>query len=408
MAVEHRQIIRRFELAFPDAARGVRIAYAPGRVNLIGEHTDYSDGFVLPLAIDKGVSIAFGPREDGLVRLYSVDYRERSEFAIDSSNPIQRDAAHPWSDYFRGVASVLRDDEYCQLRDGRPLRGLDAVIMGDVPRGSGLSSSAALEVASAFALLLASGMPRPKLGMDAIHTRRQIAFACRRAENSFVGVGCGIMDQMASTMGRASHAVFIDCRTQDHELVPMPLEAAGLCLVVCDTGVQRELASSPYNLLRREVEEGAKIIAATLGDPAIRTLRDVSREQLDTVRAALPTTIGERSEYVVAENERVIDAVKALRTGDYSILGELMYHSHEGLRDLYKVSCPELDAAVEIARATPGVLGARMTGAGFGGCTVNLVRGEAMPALISRLSALGPPGSRAFAVSASDGGKVAE
>ena len=408
MTVEREQIIRQFELAFPGATQDVRIAHAPGRVNLIGEHTDYSNGFVLPLAIDKGVSIAFRPRADGLVRLYSVDYCERSEFAIDPASSIERDPAHPWSDYFRGVASVLRTDEYCLLGDDRPLRGVDAVIMGDVPRGSGLSSSAAFEVASALALLSASGVPYSGLGMDAVDTRRQIAFACRNAENSFVGVGCGIMDQMASTMGRASHAVFIDCRSEDHELVPMPLEEAGLCLVVFDTGVKRELAASPYNLRRRQVEEGAKLIAAALGDPEIRTLRDVSRRQLDAVRAALPTTIGERCEYVVAENERVVDAVRALRTGNYSLLGELMCLSHEGLRDLYEVSCTELDAAVQIARTTPGVLGARMTGAGFGGCTVSLVVKDAVQALVSRLSALDFVNSWVFAVSASDGGKVVE
>ncbi|OPZ51303.1 MAG: Galactokinase [Firmicutes bacterium ADurb.BinA052] len=408
MMVEREQIIRQFELAFPDAAQDVRIARAPGRVNLIGEHTDYSDGFVLPLAIDRGVSIAFRPRADGLVRLYSVDYCERSEFAVDPAIRIERDPAHSWSDYFRGVALALRTDEYCLLGDDRPLRGVDAVIMGDVPRGSGLSSSAAFEVAAALALLSASGVPLPKLSMDAVDTRRQIAFACRKAENSFVGVGCGIMDQMAATMGRASHAVFIDCRTEHHELVPMPLGAAGLCLVVFDTGVKRELAASPYNLRRRQVEEGAKLISAALGDPGIRTLRDVSRKQLDAVRAALPTTVSERCEYVVEENERVVDAVRALRMGDYSLLGELMYLSHEGLRDLYEVSCMELDAAVHTARATPGVLGARMTGAGFGGCTVNLVAQEAVQALVSRLSALGFADSWAFAVSASDGGKVVE
>jgi galactokinase len=408
MAVERERIIRQFEMAFPGATQGVHIAYAPGRVNLIGEHTDYSDGFVLPLAIDKGVSIAFRPREDGLAQLYSVDYCERSEFVIDSSRPIERDPAHPWSDYLRGVASVLRAGEFGLLEDDRPLRGLDAVIMGDVPPGSGLSSSAALEVASAFALLFASGTPCPGFGIDEIHTRKQIAFVCRKAENSFVGVRCGIMDQMASTMGRAEHAVFIDCRTHDHELVSMHLEEAGLCLVVCDTGMKRELVASPYNLRRSQVEEGARLIAATLGDLGIHTLRDVSREQLDAVRTTLPTTISERCEYVVAENERVVDAVRALRKGDYSILGELMHQSHEGLRDLYEVSCPELDRAVEVARATPGVLGARMTGAGFGGCTVNLVKQEAVPALITRLSALDFSGSGAFVVHASDGGKVAE
>lgn len=408
MAVEREQIIRQFEMAFSGTAQGVRIAHAPGRVNLIGEHTDYSEGFVLPLAIDKGVSIAFRPRADALVRLYSVDYHECSELAIDSLSPIQPDPAHTWSDYFRGVASVLRSDEYCLLRNDRPLRGVDAVIMGDVPRGSGLSSSAALEVASALALLSASGVPHSQLGMDAVDMRRQIAFACRKAENSFVGVGCGIMDQMASTLGRALHAVFIDCRSQAHELVPMPLEDAGLCLAVFDTGVKRELTASPYNLRRRQVEEGAKLIADALGNPEIHTLRDVSHKQLDAVRTVLPTTIEKKCEYVVAENARVVDAVQALRKGDYSLLGELMYRSHEGLRDLYEVSCPELDAAVHSARATPGVLGARMTGAGFGGCTINLVMHQAVPALISRLSALGFANSRAFVVSASEGGKVVE
>ncbi len=400
--------------------RPVLVARAPGRVNLIGEHTDYSGGLVLPAAIDRDIAIAFRPRADGMARLYSVDYDELAEFCVDSSASIQRDPARPWSDYFRGVAAALRVSSG-PWGYGVSLRGLDAVIAGDIPKGAGLSSSAALEVASAFALLSAAGAGAGNsdgaggrhgvlgLDLDRPEVRRDIALVCQKAENDFVGVRCGIMDQMASALGRAGHAVSLNCRTLSHELVPMFPEEAGVVLVVYDTGIRRGLGESEYNLRRAQVEQGAQLIAAALRDmrvgdltprgatprdPGVRALGDLSPAEFEEVfrRAALPASIARRCEHVVKENERVAGAVAALRVHDPAAFGALMYESHESLRDLYEVSCPELDAAVDIARATPGVFGARMTGAGFGGCTINLVRREAVDSLQSRLSRLAGAG----------------
>ncbi|MEA4883711.1 MAG: galactokinase [Clostridia bacterium] len=437
MAIEHDQAIAQFDMAFSkltvegaDVCAPIRVATAPGRVNLIGEHTDYSEGLVLPVAIDRNIAIAFRPRTDGLVRLYSVGCHEYSEFRLDPSAPIERDPMHPWSNYFRGVAKALVGRE-CGISSamgdayessssadacggegarGWLFRGLEAAIMGDIPQGAGLSSSAALEVASAFALLSVAGMPEERLDQEQTDIRRRIAVACQEAENNFVGVKCGIMDQLISVMGRASHAVFLDCRTLSYELAPLPLEEAGLVLVVCDTGVRRGLVTSEYNRRRAEVEEGAKLIAGALGSLEIRTLRDVSRVQFEQVRAVLPSVIARRCEHVISENERVRRGVEALHARNSAAFGALMYESHESLRDLYGVSCRQLDAAVEIARATPGVIGSRMTGGGFGGCTVNLVRREAAETLRSRLEGIGPGvdlcAPKVFPVAVTDGARI--
>lgn len=376
-----------------------------------------------------------------------MDYGEYSEFRVDSSEDIELDPARPWSNYFRGVAEVLRrrglawvmgegEDEdgdgdtevESEASVGRPrqrrrqrrpraqqgLRGMDAAIVGDIPRGAGLSSSAALEVASMLALLSATGVSPESFSLKHTERRRRIALACREAENDFVGVRCGIMDQIASVIGRAGHAVLLDCRTLHHELVPLPLDQAQLSLVVFNTGIRRKLVESEYNRRRFEVECGTALIARALASEVVHTLRDVSPSQFTQVHAMLPETIARRCDHVISENQRAMEAAAALRRRSYAESGELMYRSHESLRDLYEVSCAELDADVEIARATPGVIGARMTGAGFGGCTINLVKREAATALMSRLAAAGLGGrsddrfggQMAFGVEIADGARI--
>lgn len=415
MAVEHDLAVELFDDAFPgprglgrDEFEQIRIARAPGRVNLIGEHTDYSGGLVLPAAIDRDIVIAFRPRFDGAVKLYSADYQEYSEFSIDRRVAIESDPVHPWSNYFRGVAWALR--ARTEGSGGPPLRGLDAVIAGDIPRGAGLSSSAALEVASAFALLSAAGVSHDTLGPEQVAVRRDIALVCQKAENEFVGVRCGIMDQIASVMGRAGHAVFLSCSDLRHELLHVALREMGAALVVYDTGVRRGLGESRYNDRRGEAERGEALIAQGLGCRDVCKLGSVSLEQFEQVSHVLPASIARRCEHIVRENERVVRAAAALKGEDLSAFGQLMYESHESLRDLYEVSCPELDAAVEIARDTPGVFGARMTGAGFGGCTINLVNRDRIELLQSRLSEIrsaSPPGAPAvFAVEIADGAGV--
>lgn len=406
MAVEHSQALELLRRTFPErgcdvgggAAGGdLWIAQAPGRVNLIGEHTDYSGGYVLPMAIDSNIVIAFRSRCDGWVRLYSGDYGEFSEFSVLDGDAIQRDPAHPWSDYVRGVAWALRSGAGGKCRPAA-LHGLDGVIVGDIPRGAGLSSSAALEVAAAFALLTAAGSSPAGIA------RLDIALACQWAESEFVGVKCGVMDQMASVMGQPGHAVFLKCDSLQYELVPVRFREAGAALVVYDTGVRRALGQSAYNDRRREAERGQELIGQALGC--------VSPESFERVREALPEVTARRCEHIVSENRRVLSAVVALKEADLRAFGESMYESHASLRDLYEVSCPALDQAVEVARATPGVLGARMTGAGFGGCTITLVRHDSVDLLRAGLGDIrsaaraseAPPAS--YVVEASNGAAV--
>ncbi|MCC6444649.1 MAG: galactokinase [Armatimonadetes bacterium] len=334
----------------PDAA--VR---APGRVNLIGEHTDYNDGFVLPVAIDFQVVMAVRPRAGRQVRLYSANFERESAFSLDNIAP---DRHEKWSDYVRGVALYL-------LEAGFSLGGMDAAIYGDVPIGSGLSSSAALEVAAATAFERLNGFR-----MDGA----QKAKLCQKAENAFVGMNCGIMDQFISCLGQAEHALLIDCRSLGYEQVPLDL--GGYRIVIGDTGKRRGLVDSEYNARRKECEEAAAFFAGLY--PRVRALRDVTYEQYAKHADSLPSTVRKRAGHVVSENERVLRAVSALREGDLGAFGRLMDESHESLRDLYEVSCPELDVMVELARAVPGVPGSRMTGAGFGGCTVSLVSAESL------------------------------
>jgi galactokinase len=346
-----RQAGESFAQRFPGDAP--RFFQAPGRVNLIGEHTDYNDGFVLPVAIDRQVMLAGRARTDDSVRLWSVHFEQGSEFSLLQITP---EPAVSWSNYVRGVAFVLQ-------QEGFVLRGMDAVIAGDVPIGSGLSSSAAIEVATAVAF-------RDLCALDI--SQLQLASLCQRAENEFVGMKCGIMDQFIATFGQRGHALLIDCRSLGHELVPLP---TAVSVVVCDTLKRRGLVDSEYNARRQECEHGVELLRQQL--PEVTALRDISSEDLARHDHILPPVVRKRCSHVVSENERVLLAATAMRTGDVAEFGRLMDLSHASLRDDYQVSCPELDSMVEAARSAPGCLGARMTGAGFGGCTVSFVRSEA-------------------------------
>jgi len=327
-----------------------RVFRAPGRVNLIGEHTDYNEGFVLPMAVERYVWIA-ARRTDGRdLHLRSLDFRQAAHFALDDLRP------HPamaWANYLAGVAWAF-------VQENLPVPGLEAAFTGSIPIGSGLSSSAALETATAVAL--------ETLGRVEVSAVRR-ALLCQRAEGEFVGVQCGIMDQFISSLARSGHALWIDCRSLQHEAVPVPPKAVA---VIADTGVRRELAASAYNERRSQCEEGVRLVQKHL--PGITALRDVPPVALARWKDDLPEIIYRRCTHVVQENRRVLNMVEALRQGDLEQAGRLMDASHASLRDLYEVSCPELDLMVEIAQGLPGCWGSRLTGAGFGGCTVSLVR----------------------------------
>jgi len=329
-------------------------ARSPGRVNLIGEHTDYNDGFVLPIAIQRAVWVAARPRPDRRIRLFAADFGEEAEGSLDGLSPGR---IRGWAAYPAGVAWAL---EQAGLR----LPGLDAAVAGDVPIGSGLSSSAALETAFAIAWIALLGREVPRL---------DLARWCQRAENEFVGVRCGIMDQMAALFGRRGHALWIDCRSLETRLIPIPAE---MVVLVADSGVRRDLAASAYNERRSQCEEAVRRLRERY--PDIRALRDVTPAQLEAARGELPEILYRRARHVVTENERVLQAVAALERGDLPAFGALLQASHQSLRDDYEVSAPELDTLVEAACAVPGVWGARLTGAGFGGSILAAVHREAV------------------------------
>ncbi len=336
---------------------------APGRVNLIGGHTDYNDGFVLPVAIDRDIMVASRSRDDALVRVYSLDFGAMAEFALDD---IHSDSENTWSNYPRGVAHFLKEEGY-------ELRGMEAVVTGNIPLAAGLSSSAAMEVAMAMAFEKISG-----LEIDPV----RMALICQKAENQFVGVNCGIMDQFISRMGLKDHALLLDCRILEFELVPFKLE--GVKIVVCNTAVKRGLVDSEYNKRRSECERGMTILDEFL--PGIRALRDVDIDDFQRYKSYLPEITEKRCRYIIKENMRVLESVQSLEENDLARFGFLMNESHVGLRDEYEVSCPELDAMVEIAWSIDGVLGSRMTGAGFGGCTVTLVTEDCVEQLIEKVN----------------------
>ncbi len=330
-----------------------KVAVAPGRVNLIGEHTDYNDGFVLPMAIGRTIVVVFRPRPDRTLRGHSVAYDETKEMDLDS---LTAPGGSDWLSYVAGVAWAFAGA-------GFAVPGLDVVVDGDVPLGAGLSSSAALEMATARALADAGS-----LEWDAV----RMAKLAQKAENQYVGMNCGIMDQFASGVSRAGHALLLDCRSLKTRPVPLPGEAA---VVVMDTGARRSLAGSAYNDRRAACERVVAHLKEL--DPAVRALRDVTLEALESAKDELDPTDLKRARHVVPENARPVHMADALEIGSLARAGQLMNDSHESLRDLYEVSCEELDLITEIARGQGACFGARMTGAGFGGCAVALVSAEA-------------------------------
>jgi galactokinase len=345
-------IVARFRSLYDGEPRLFR---APGRVNLIGEHTDYNDGFVLPIAINLGITLAAARRADRRVRVHSTNLNESVEFDLDHPGPRCRGI---WLDYVEGIAQAL-------LAQAIPLSGADMVLGGDVSLGGGLSSSAALEMSVGMALLALSGSTLDK---------RSLALAGQTAEHNYVGTKCGIMDQFIGTMGRAGHALLIDCRHLESKLVPLWLP--GTAVVVCNTKVKHSLASSQYNARRAECERGIDILREMM--PGITALRDVSSVDFLHYQDRLPELVRRRCRHVISENERTLATACSLELGFIDEIGQLMNASHESLRDDYEVSCRELDILVEAARSVSGVAGARMTGAGFGGCTVNLVQRESL------------------------------
>jgi galactokinase len=322
---------------------------APGRVNLIGEHTDYNEGFVLPSAIGFYVRVAVSCRSDGKLLLRSSSLSDKFEFALDG---LPSRKLFAWCDYVVGVAVML-------ARAGISLKGANLFIHGEVPIGAGLSSSAALEVASALALLSVASQDLPLT---------DVAKLCQGAENEFVGARVGIMDQFVSCFGQEGHAILLDCRSLDYKLVPIPDDVR---FVICNTRVKHELSSGEYNRRREECEEAVRSFAKEYS--GIRSLRDVSSGQLSAVAGTMDPVLYKRSKHVISENERVIRAAERFRADDLNGVGRLMRESHRSLRDDYEVSCRELDLMVEAAEGLPGYYGGRMTGGGFGGCTVNLV-----------------------------------
>lgn len=335
------------------------VVQAPGRVNLIGEHTDYNEGFVFPAAIDRWIAFAARPRSDNQAHLHSVSFDEDLSFTMNR----RLEKAGDWGDYARGMVSQF---QAANLRIG----GFEGVIAGNIPLGAGLSSSAALEMAIGRGLLEL---------FDIQMTGQRLATIGQAAENEFVGVNCEIMDQFISANGRAGHALFLDCRDLSFELVPLATEEVKI--VICNSGVSRGLTDSAYNDRRNACEQGVRQLSLATGT-ALSSLREVDLEMLEDWRGALTEEGYRRCRHVVAEIARTQLAYTALEHGDLELFGGLMRALHESLKDDYEVSGTELDLLVQIAWETPGVLGARMTGAGFGGCTVNLVEAGAVDALI--------------------------
>jgi galactokinase len=332
-----------------------RLFSAPGRVNLIGEHTDYNDGFVLPMAIDRRTYVAIAAREDRRVRVSSIALNDATEFDLDQAGDLH---SHKWARYVAGIAWMLQTG-------GFRLSGADLIIDSEVPIGAGLSSSAALAVSAGTALITISG---------ASIDNKELSLAAQQGEHKFTGANVGIMDHLAATSGRKRHAMLIDCRSL--EVKQISLANLNAAIVVCNTNVKHQLAASAYNQRRAECEQGVELLKKFL--PGIRALRDVSVGDFNNYERKLPEPVRRRCRHVITENERTLNAAEALARGDRETLGQLMYQSHESLKSDYEVSCRELDTMVEIARSAAGTFGARMTGGGFGGCTVNIVGADAV------------------------------
>ena len=325
---------------------------APGRVNLIGEHTDYNEGFVLPMAIEKEIVMLGQLRNDRLVQVFDLVYKTKIKFSLDALTPLRKDT---WANYLMGVMDEIQ-------KEGYPLQGANLIFISNIPKGAGLSSSAALEVVTALTMA--------KLNLLEIKPV-EMAHLCQRAENNFVGVACGIMDQYVSCLGKKNYTLFIDCRSNDYELIPF--KDPNYQVLICNSKIKRGLANSEYNRRREECKIATEFFKHKL-NREIRALRDITIDEYKKYQAQLPEIIARRARHVISENYRVQAGVQALRMGNYSAFGQLMIESHQSLKDDYEVSCAELDLLVDLALKQEGVLGARMTGAGFGGCTVNLLR----------------------------------
>ena len=346
MSVQARDLAVEFAYRF---GRAPTVSRGPGRVNLIGEHTDYNDGFVMPAALEFATLTAASRRPDRRLQIYSMIMDETREFDLDSP---PAGPSGDWSDYVLGVALMLEGS-------GRTLSGADLIIWSDVPIGAGLSSSAALEVSCAHALLTESGLP-----FDPI----EIAQLCQRAENDFVGMRCGVMDQYISCCGVAGHALLIDCRSLESRHVAI---APNLRLLIANSRVRHQHAGGEYNLRREACEEGVRLLSRYLGP--IRALRDVTPKQLESKRRKLPELIYRRCRHIVTENARVLEAERALEAGDFVACGRAMNASHVSMRDDFEITCPEVDMLAGLAQNVKGVYGSRMTGGGFGGCTISLL-----------------------------------
>lgn len=366
------------------------VTFAPGRVNLIGEHTDYNEGFVLPIAVDRYLCVAARMRDDKIVKIVAADLNDSDEFSLDN---FDRDPQSNWRNYPRGVAWAIQ-------RNGIELKGMDAVVASDIPIGAGLSSSAAIEVGFALTFLHFAevDVPRPTL-----------AQWCQLAEHKFAGVQCGIMDQMIALLGKENHALLLDCRDLSHQLVPLP---KGIAFVVADTGVPRTLAASEYNIRRQQCEEAVQWLSKLVGK-SVKSLRDVTVEDLGTVFHEMPEPIRRRARHVVTENNRVLAFQRAIRELALKRAGSLLLASHASLRDDYEVSCRELDAMVKALMSIDGVYGARLTGAGFGGACLAMVREDAIERVLEEApkkykAALdnSSPEPTLFAVRSSDGATV--
>jgi galactokinase len=345
---------------FREIFGGESALYAsPGRVNLIGEHTDYNEGFVLPGAIDKAMYLAIRPNGSDRVNAFSLDYNESVSFI-----PSGEKLAKHWANYILGVAMELK-------AAGAETGGFDCVFGGDIPLGAGLSSSAALESVFAFALHDILG-----LGMS----RAQLARIGQLAEHNYAGVRCGIMDQFASLHGQQGKLIKLDCRSLEFEMIPFDPQKAGYRLVLIDTMVKHSLASSEYNVRRQQCETGVAMVKQK--HPEVNSLRDISLEMLAESNGSMEPIVYQRCEYVIEENLRLLRACKAMQENDLPTFGKMMFGSHQGLRYKYEVSCEELDFLADLAAKYPGILGARMMGGGFGGCTINLVSEQAHDSFI--------------------------
>jgi galactokinase len=338
------------------------IALAPGRVNLIGDHTDYNEGYVLPMTIDRAVYVAMTPRQDNKCIVYSMNF---DELAIWESDKIAK-KNHHWSNYLQGVMQILLDHNY-------KIGGFNCVMYGDVPIGAGLSSSAAVEIATLLAFQNTFGLDISPL--DAIKL-------AQRAENYFIGVQCGIMDQFVSRLGIKDHALLIDCRTLDYKTVPINL--GNYTLLIIDTKIKRELAKSAYNERRACCEEAVKFFQTI--KPNIKALRDVNLTMLEQAEGKLSATVYKCARHVISENQRVLDAMISLNNDDLPAFGKLLYQAHDSIKNDYAVSCKELDFIVDAAKASAAI-GARLTGAGFGGCALVIIDSKKVSEFISYLSA---------------------